>query len=316
MRIFAGVTLAIEEIQQASTGDNPVKLLSILSVCSGLAYIKASQRLLTAVKDGLKAAVAMFKPLEKTDPLQHWIDMYTAIVTEVQEINGMLKEKYEHTNLEQYLNCGVKMAKFNEYNEKVLDSLRTELPLKNPKDMAKMVFDALLPLTYGRFCCNDSKDPGNPALEVRILRHPNILRKRDPNFMDEYVEDSWAEETSEASLYDEYARVKPTKGSPDAPMFITPPNKRIPATNVNPQKKSTLSPEYGEPSNQTPTGRPREQPATESTATATVSSSNMLGAAKRYASKSPDRHQSTQPSPSTSKGIRSTLPGKGICLYK
>lgn len=389
--VSSAIPEAIDNIRQAVKSDNPVKLLTVLTQCCEMATKDVSKKLVAAIKRGYETAFSKYEHLRNTNPLQHWIDMYTAVATEVQEINKMLKEKYRTTSIENYNICDKTIAKFDAFNERVLDRLRQEMSRKNPREMAKIVFNAITPLTEGRYCCNDKRNPDSPALEVRILALPDILRQNPEMQMAKPAVElipnntQFEQGVSLGEMGIGYSRVVPTKGSPIASMFLSPAKNKPSMRKVKDfsQRKTVSKSSRERPSdaiestkearinnsasNRSPNRTPRSKvssrtatpahaanaedqdqtleiitdqyvealtdpdfsgtggssntasktPPAQTTATPTVSSSNMLNAAKRYASMSPDRHQSSSTkSPNTPKGHRSALPGKGIFFYK
>lgn len=289
--------------------DSPVKLLTALSQSCPIASANVSKKLVNAIKNGYDIAKTKYENLNRTDPLQHWIDMYTAVANEVMDINDMLKEKYRTTNLENYNKCDRKIADFAAFSNSVLEQLNQEMPRQNAKEMANIVFNAIKPLTEGKYCCNDPNNPHSPALEVRILALPDMLNRHPISEPESAFSNEPKPHEESLSLEETgYRRVNPTKGSPAADRFRGKVRERSPERNANSScNAANLRTTVG-------SHQPRQDtPTAYSTSTRPVSSTNMLGAAKRYASKSQDRHRSGA-KPLGSPGKRSALPGQGILI--
>lgn len=318
---------AIDFINEALNTDDPVKLLTVLTLGVDMASQKASRKLFNAVKIGYESALERYEHLKEIDPLQHWIDMYKELITEVKQSNGILRDMYKNEDPKNFKVCQKKIAKLDEFSAIVVEKLEKKLSSRSPREMARLVFKAIQPLTEGQYCCNNIHDKDNPSLEVRILSYPKLIdqdtelksklqaiRKKVKSVAPELVS---AEDTSKSvgavgtSRTASSSRASSTKDSrrPKTPS----PN---PVASTDPAL-AMIKNQYIEAANDpnfSGTGDALNQSAREPRARTqkTSSSSNMVNAAKRYASKSPDRHHdSAAKSASPPKENRVALPGKG-----
>lgn len=251
-----------------------------------IATTHISKNLVDVIQSGYNAAVTKFEHLKDVDSLQHWIDFYLAVAEEVQDINIMLREKYLLEKGGNYVDCRKRIIYFDAHYHSVLDKLERALPRKNRREMAKIVFDSIRDMSDGWCCCNDEDKPYDPTLEIKIISLPEILREK-PKIITKEEQEALqkAEEAENRMINREREKIQSFLQS------LQP---------IPPLETDDLH-----------TVTPTRQPQRESR----PKTSNMLGAAKRYASKSPDRHQSNGTSPDTPKGNRLAVPGKGKYFF-